>query len=78
MSNLEDHNLPLACEVFGSGVLIMGSLISGRLLSSSTEKETVFVSIENSMEFSLRYMLICPDLPSPGPRVLPSLTRALL
>lgn len=56
----------------------MGSLVSGNLLTSSKGKETIFVSIENSVEFSSRYMLICLAVPIPGPRALSFLSRALL
>ena len=41
-------------------------------------KETIFVSIENSVEFSSRYMLTCLAVPIPGPRALSFLSRALL
>lgn len=56
----------------------MGSSVSGRLLSSSKGKETAFVSIENSMEFSSRYKHTCPDVPIAGPRALFFPSRALL
>lgn len=51
---------PLSCEVVVSDAVIMQSSVNGGLFASDKRKETAFVSIENSMEFSLRYMLYIP------------------